>query len=584
MATRSDNAGGVVVRRNAGTHWKARSPDENKPPPPKQIGRERLAAPDRSVYLAARVVLPRWLRILESTSWMPAMARSRRERWASPRTLHKQAAAALGIALLCEADRDRPDAPFLRGCVRTSLIRWQLSLRGDGKPASRRLRSGSLHAAVIRCVTLLLREAPCFRNTLLLGDTARHLAWLDGRRESSAWLEAGAIAAQADGARLSVDNVLLGRARKRLRDLLTRQDPEGWFPEGGGADAGRLSLTLDALAELYLVHQWEELAQPLQCLLRFLAHVVHPDGTIGGCMGPSDTGFLSPFGVELLAGEFSEATALARICRRRCARLEPDRLQWWSDDVCAVLGSRIALAATLAPGRTQSVKQRSSLHYPETRTDLEPFRGHIRFPRAGLSVFSTDAYHAVVAGRKGGSVHVHWRADGNVLDDYGVTVVFPRTVRASSRFDRNAREEVTPSSASCTGKLRRTSSESNWLRRFAQRFLRVLRQAALFWLSKRRSDVAWDRMGRQRPAGSRYAREISFGDDWIRIRDEVTCRMPCEVLVGASARQQMADPWVEGTQAHQPAHPPILTGRGRHITVSRLYRNAALLDQRSRSE
>ncbi|MCH7839738.1 MAG: hypothetical protein IID38_05830 [Planctomycetes bacterium] len=79
-------------------------------------------------------------------------------------------------------------------------------------------------------------------------------------------------------------------------------------------------------------------------------------------------------------------------------------------------------------------------------------------------------------------------------------------------------------------------------------------------------------------------REIRFGDDWIRIRDEVTCRLPCEVLVGASVRQHLADPWIEGTPAHQPAHPPILTGRGRHVTVSRLYRNGALLDQRSRSE
>ncbi|MCH7839737.1 MAG: hypothetical protein IID38_05825 [Planctomycetes bacterium] len=484
MATRSDNAGGLVVRRNAGTHWKTRSTDENKPTLPRRIGQERFAAPDRSVYLAVRVVLPRWLRILEPTSWMPDMARSRRDRWASPRTLRKQAAAALGIALLCEADRDRPDAPFLRGCVRTSLIRWQLSLRGDGKPASRRLRRDSLHAAVIRSVTLLLRESPCFRNTLLLGDTARHLAWLANRRESSAWLEAGAIAAQADGARLIGDTGLLGRARTRLRDLLTRQDSEGWFPEGGGADAGRLSLTLDALAELYVVHQWDELAQPLQRSLRFLAHVVHPDGTIGGCMDPSDTGFLSPFGVELLADEFPEAAALARICRRRCARLDTDRLQWWSDDVCAVLGSRIAMAAAFVSRRTPRVKQRSSLPSPlhdlETRTDLEPFRGHIRFPRAGLSVFSTDAYHAVVAGRRGGSVHVHWRADGNVLDDSGVTAVFPRTVRANSRFDRYAREEVTPLSVSCTGNLWRIVPESNQLRGRARRFLRVLRQTARF--------------------------------------------------------------------------------------------------------
>ena len=540
------------------------------------------------MYLAVRVVLPRWLRILEPTSWMPDMARSRRDRWASPRTLRKQAAAALGIALLCEADRDRPDAPFLRGCVRTSLIRWQLSLRGDGKPAPRRLRRDSLHAAVIRSVTLLLREAPCFRNTLLLGDTARHLAWLAKRRESSAWLEAGAIAAQADGARLIGDTGLLGRARKRLSDLLTRQNPEGWFSEGGGADVGRLSLTLDALADLYVVHKWEELAQPLQRSLRFLAHVVHPDGTIGGCMDPSDTGFLSPFGVELLADEFPEAAALARICRRQCTRLDTDRLQWWSDDVCAVLGSRIAMAAAFVSRRTPRVKQRSSLPSPlhdlETRTDLEPFRGHIRFPRAGLSVFSTDAYHAVVAGRRGGSVHVHWRADGNVLDDSGVTAVFPRTVRANSRFDRYAREEVTPLSVSCTGNLWRIVPESNQLRGRARRFLRVLRQTARFWLSKLRSDVPRDRLGRQRQAGSRYVREIRFGDDWIRIRDEVTCRLPCEVLVGASVRQHLADPWIEGTPAHQPAHPPILTGRGRHVTVSRLYRNGALLDQRSRSE
>ncbi len=525
----------------------------------------------RRVYLsAARACLPRWLRILGPAPWVGDAAPSGRHWRASPETLYKHLAATLGIALLCKTDRKRPNTSYLGECVRSSLLRWQLSLRGDGKPASRRVRRSPLNAAVINCVILLLRESPRFPNGLFLRDIAGHLQWLARRRESAPWLEASTVVALADGARLIGDTTLRRYARKRIRNLLSLQNSEGWFPEDGGADVGRLSLTLDALARLYQLHRWEELAGPLERSLNFLVQVVHPDGSVGGCINSCDTGFISPYGLELLALRFPEAAGLARLCRRGYEQFDSQRLSMWSDELCAVLGSRIALAAAHA-----------SEQLPEVWTDSERLRGRARFPQASLSVYSTDAYHAVVAGRKGASVHVHWRNGAAALEDPGVTVMYPNAIRTSGRFDLSARDEVTPSSVTCVGDLSRVSTNPHPVRRWARRILLVIGSACGSRALEHRGDVSMDRIGHRGPAPGRYMREITFGDDWIKIRDEVACRLPCEAVVCASNRNGREDLWIDRGLDNWTAHPSIFAEGGRRVTLTRLYRNGALLYQRS---
>ena len=243
---------------------------------------------------AARACLPRWLRMLGPAPWLNGPGRFGQGQEGQTRAPYVRQAATLAIALTNEMDYARPDADYLRECVRASLIHWQLSLRSDGRPAHRHFRRSPLQGAVTGCVVQLLTETSGFQTDGLLADLDRHLHWLAGNPPQTPWIEAATVGALADGALLVRRRALLDTARRRLRSLLARQNEEGWFPERGGADLGRLSLTVDTLARLQRHNDWEELSDPLHRALSFLRHVVHPDGSIGGIYSSCGTGFLSP--------------------------------------------------------------------------------------------------------------------------------------------------------------------------------------------------------------------------------------------------------------------------------------------------
>ncbi|MGB2985864.1 MAG: hypothetical protein WBE26_08270 [Phycisphaerae bacterium] len=527
------------------------------------------AAPDGRVYLAAaHASLSRWLRILGPAPWLADESRSASASYRSASVLYRQQAATLAIAMLCELDPQRPDRPYLREVVRTSLIRWQLSLSGDGRPAHYRLRRSPLHAAILWHVVLLLSETTGFQTGLLLSDIERHLRWLVRRPQRVPWLEAATLCAMADGAVLVRDAALLAQARDRLSAFLARQDEEGWFPERGGADIGRLSLTVDALARLYRQSGWGELEEPLRRALGFLIHFVHPDGSAGGCYSSCDTAFLTPYGVELLAPTFTDAAALALLGRRQCERFETHRAHRWPDGLCAVWGANLTLAAANATSR-----------FPASCTYPCDAIGHKRFPHAALSIFSTGAYHAVVGGKKGGALRVTWRTGAAGLDDPGVTVVYPHKTRTSARSDRRIVEHVTDSSVTASGFLRRTKLVSDRLRRWIKR--------PLWWIGSRRRAFSTPlltkeshppRIDYQRLTHDRYNRQITFGEDWIRIRDCVHCRLPCKTIICQSPSPVRGKPFSDSSILDPRAHTPIFVDGGRNVEITRLYRNGELVD------
>ena len=533
------------------------------------------ASPDRLVYFdAARALLPRWLKIVGRTPWFHDSAP-----W-SPRSLrcasalYRQQAAALAIAILCELDRRRPDRSYLREHVRASLIHWQLSLRGDGRPGHRRLLRGPLHVATAGHVVQLLSETAGFQTSMLLGDLERHLQWLIHRPPRTPWVEAALVCAIADGGVIVRDTALLKHARSRLEALLARQNEEGWFPERGGADVGRLSLTVDALARLYRQNEWQELKEPLGRAVRFLTHFVHPDGSVGGCYSSCDTEFISPYGVELLAPTFADAAALALLCRRRWAAPALDEHYGGDDDLCAVLGASVALAAA------------NAAPLPIERCAL-PFEtlGQTRFPRAGLTIFSTEAYHAVVAGRKGGALKVTWRNGATGIEDPGVVVVYPRGTRTATGPNVCSRQHVSGSSVTCGGILQRTGLMRDhpqpWIKRLAHKVgvgrwtstaLSMTDPAATNRYRSNHTDYG-------RLTRDRYSRQITFGDDWIRIRDRVHCRLPCETIVCQSPSPVPVRPFGGSGLVSRSARPPIFVKGGRNVEIIRVYRNGELVNE-----
>ncbi len=556
--------------------------------PPQDLARrndhlgEALPAPlDRSVYLhAARASLPRWLQILGPAPWFDSGRRLPSTLRGCASLLYRRQSATLAIALLCELDRQRPDRDYLRECVRASLTRWQMSLRADDRPAHRGQRSSPLHAATLWSVVQLLSETSGFQTHLLLRDIERHLDWLTRRNPPTPWLEAATIGAMTDGAVLVRDAGLLKRARKRLVSLLARQDEEGWFPQRGGVDIGGLSLTVDALARVYRQNQWEELERPLERALGFLNHFVHPDDSVGGCYGTCETAFISPFGVELLAPAFAGAATLALICRRRCAEATVDQLYGYENDQCAMLGASVALAAATAAPRLR-----------EGCADPHERCRRMRFPSAGLTIFDTDAYHAVVAGKKGGAIRVTWRNGAAGLNDPGVSVIFAHGIKTSTHADRCTREDVTDVSVTTSGILRRTEpapiSPGARLKRWITRIGRGRSTddvTATAGITKgeghgcRSPDQRPPRIDYQRLTHDRYTREITFGEDWIRIRDHVHCRLPCQTILCQSAPPTRSGPFGDPMGGYT-NHAPIFVDGGRSVEITRVYRNGLLVDQ-----
>ena len=159
--------------------------------------------------------------------------------------------------------------------------------------------------------------------------------------------------------------------------------------------------------------------------------------------------------MELLAPTMAEAASLAKVTRKRCDRILSEGITGWTDDLLAIMGPRIGLAGAVAPPDLPS------------HADLPCWsNGHTHFPNAGLAIYATDAYHAVVGGGKGGAMHVTWRNGAPVLDEPGVTVVFPRKTRCAGRWDRRAYSEITPASTMSHGILQMPigTSRRGWRR------------------------------------------------------------------------------------------------------------------------
>ena len=524
-----------------------------------------VAVPPSAVYTRLlSSALPRLLHVADPAPWRHGVAPQDDASARSTRVSYRRQAATLAIGMLVELEPGRADGDYLTEVIRSSLIRWQLSLRGDGRPLHRRSLSSPFHGATVGRIIQLLGETTGFQTPVLLADVERHLAWVSRRAVTVPWLEAATIGAMAEGAVLVRDIKLLARTRERLSRLLRMQDPEGWFPENAGADIGRLSLTVDALARLFHQNEWGELHGALQRAFRFLIHFVHPDGGVGGCYSARASAFASPYAAELMAHEFPEAAALALSWRHRCRESSFERLLGCDEDRPAAIGAGVAMAAVYGSSKWREVSELPCR-----------CRGRSRFPNAGLTVVSTTHYHAVVNGRKGGAIHLTWRNGCPSVIDGGLTVVYPHRLRTSACMDGRTREESTQESISVNGVLRRAGAEADhskrWWRKL-KRWLRSKRRAVA--MSGRRSELSDGRWATR----DHYRREVTFGDDWVRIEDQVSCRLSCRAIICQSPPLRRDD-WLGPTDSDGPCpRAPIFIEGGRRVSIVRLYRDGVLVE------
>ncbi len=248
----------------------------------------------------------------------------------------------------------------------------------------------SLHAAVE--VARLLHV----KNTALTTAIRKAADFVQKNRENGALNQeiAGACALFNAGKYLQ-DALLLAAARRKMAQVIAKQNEEGWFPEYGGADLGYLTVSLNYLSEYYLLSHDERAKEALRKIISFLCYFIHPDGSFGGDYGSRNTEYFLPAGFEIARDiEPLSGKIVQHLLPYACSAYPLDDRY-----LLHYLFSSFVRAAVLSEQRKEKKAEA-----PEKKIDLFPYQEvtEKHFPQAGLFVKSMPSYFAVTALSKGG--------------------------------------------------------------------------------------------------------------------------------------------------------------------------------------
>jgi hypothetical protein len=147
---------------------------------------------------------------------------------------------------------------------------------------------------------------------------ARAGIWLIHNDETHGFLSnhlAAAAAALYHVYRVTGDEKFERRSRYFLGKILDHQSQEGWYDEYGGADPG-----YQTHGSFYLARYWQltgdkSLAESLGRSMSFLAHFIHPDGSVGGEYASRNTQTYYPAAFEMFAAHQQAAAWIAETMR-----------------------------------------------------------------------------------------------------------------------------------------------------------------------------------------------------------------------------------------------------------------------------
>ncbi|MEO5374270.1 MAG: hypothetical protein H7840_08315 [Alphaproteobacteria bacterium] len=239
-----------------------------------------------------------------------------------PDARFQEAGATLGLLSLPEFDTWRGEGGLAssgqcREAFGAALINWQAQQYPEG--CFDEWYKGERGFAATEFTMIAYGLAARFLGPLLEPDDRDRLS--DVMRRAGGWLarrhdrvksnhEAAAAAALALAWDVTGEATFKTAARAMLDDTLSRQTPEGWFPEIGGMDLGYCSVLMDYVMVYTLVSGDDAAIPAMRTLLDFMVPHLHPDGTImpesGLCLNP----YVSRLGVGLLSHHDPRAAAI----------------------------------------------------------------------------------------------------------------------------------------------------------------------------------------------------------------------------------------------------------------------------------
>jgi len=403
-------------------------------------------------------------------------------------------------------------------------------------------------------VVLLLGESSRFQTTLLLNDLGAHLGWLCSLGSFPPWIEARIVASLAGGGVLLRDAKLIEMAKARAALLCGSDGVAEWMKPQNGGDLSLLCATLDPLAYIYSLHRWEFLRPLLASILGVLGSSVDRTGALGGLRNVLRLAFPLPFGIETLVRHGVRCEQLAASCREAAARVDTRVLLSWGEDLVAMVGPSATMCAVAgAPG-----------YRPDACDVNEPRGTSIDRLDTGISSYKTAAYDALVDGRRGGLIRIHWAESGHSQEDHGIRAVFGDTSLTSesqtvARFEAGKSTEMIISGAFAADRGQTPCGLAA-----ASRSRVPIPHTARRWFGLRTS-------------GDRYTRRIVFEPARVTISDSFRLRRVAElVLVGASELEDHPGRFGENRFHDSSIDALVLEGVS-HAKVTRVFEHGRLV-------
>jgi hypothetical protein len=238
--------------------------------------------------------------------------------------------------------------------------------------------------------------------------------WLIKNDEKHGFLSnhlAAASAALYHIYRICGKNRYRDRSNYFLQKILDHQSSEGWYEEYGGADPGYQTHGAFYLARLFELSGNDHIVDSLESSFRFLAHFIHPDGSIGGEYASRNTQTYYPAAFEMFSGRSESAhwigaTMLSSVTNLRAAGLGTvDIYNFFpllNNYVFAYLACR---------------KKGDRSAYKEPVKESGPV---VYFPEAGIMKIRNEKYELYIGLSKGGVVKAFSMENGHLcLNDCG---------------------------------------------------------------------------------------------------------------------------------------------------------------------
>jgi hypothetical protein len=201
------------------------------------------------------------------------------------------------------------------------------------------------------------------------------------------------------------DAAFRDRSRYFIDKILARQSDEGWYDEYGGADPGYQTHGSFYLARLWQLGAGDDILASLGRATTFLAHFVHPDGSLGGEYASRNTQTYYPAAFEMLAPEHGAASWIAQTMRPSVSGAKAAGLP----GIDAFNYFPLLNNLVFAHRATASADTR-----PKTPEEPDPGPGLTWYPKAGIARVRRERYDLYVGATKGGVIKLFDRKTGRL--------------------------------------------------------------------------------------------------------------------------------------------------------------------------